>query len=573
MNTTSLFAFCLCLPIIISLLTVGNSIHAASIAQEAYVKASNSGPNDNFGVCVAASGDTVAVSAHNEDSAAVGINGNQFSETGTNSGAVYVFTRSGTNWAQQAYVKASNTSPNDAFGFVIALDSDTLVVGAPLQDGNGRGINSPETGKTATNSGAAYIFFRQGNTWTQQAYLKASNAEINDGFGWAVAIEGDTVVVGARTESSSATGVDGNESDNNAPNSGAAYVFVRNGSQWVQQAYLKPSNTRSNDNFGRAVAISGETILVSSMFEDSNATGVNGNQFDQSATNSGAVYVFVRSGNTWAQQAYLKASNTGIDDRFGTSLGLSGNVAVISTPFEDSVTRGVNGPQNSEGAIDSGAAYVFVREGQQWRQEAYLKSSNSDPGDGFGRWSAIDGETIVIGAYFESSIVTGINNPTGGNDNLAPHAGAAYVFSKSGPSWMQTAYLKASNTDVNADTFGMSVAIAGNTVIVGAPTEDSNATGINGNQNNNTPLDFGAAYIFANVGRPKLSIVSAGEVLEVSWPSSASAFVLDQTILAAGGLEWSGWQQVPRSDYRTNNGRIGVLIRPLNNGESFRLRE
>ena len=117
------------------------------------------------------------------------------------------------------------------------------------------------------------------------------------------------------------------------------------------------------------------------------------------------------------------------------------------------------------------------------------------------------------------------------------------------------------------------MAIAGNTVIVGAPLEDSNATGINGNQNNNTPLDFGAAYIFANVGRPKLSIVNSGDFLDVSWPSSASAFVLDQSILAAGGLEWSGWQEVPRSDYRTNNSRISVLIPPLNNGESFRLRE
>jgi hypothetical protein len=154
----------------------------------------------------------------------------------------------------------------------------------------------------------------------QQAYIKASNAGVpspgetfgnNQNFGWSVAIAGDTMVIGAPFENSSATGVNGNQANNSAADSGAAYVFVRNGTNWSQQAYLKASNTGANDFFGFRVAVSGDTVVVGAVLEDSNATGVNGNQGNNNAVNSGAVYVFVRSGKNWSQQAYLKASNTG----------------------------------------------------------------------------------------------------------------------------------------------------------------------------------------------------------------------------------------------------------------------
>ena len=129
-----------------------------------------------------------------------------------------------------------------------------------------------------------------------------------------MAVSGDTVVVGALWEDSSATGVNGNQSDNSAADAGAAYVFVRSGTTWSQQAYLKASNTGAGDYFGCSVAVSGDTVVVGAYGEDSSATGVNGNQSDNSATDAGAAYVFVRSGTTWSQQAYLKASNTGADD-------------------------------------------------------------------------------------------------------------------------------------------------------------------------------------------------------------------------------------------------------------------
>src|SRR5262249_55608214 len=146
-------------------------------------------------------------------------------------------------------------------------------------------------------------------------------------FGWSVAISGETVVIGAVYESSNATGINGNQSDNSAWHSGAVYVFVRSGTNWTQQAYLKASNTGGTaprdtfgDFFGYSVAVSGDTIVVGADQEESNATGVNGNQANNDAVNSGAAYVFVRIGTNWAQQAYLKASNSGADDYFGVAV-------------------------------------------------------------------------------------------------------------------------------------------------------------------------------------------------------------------------------------------------------------
>lgn len=148
----------------------------------------------------------------------------------------------------------------------------------------------------------------------QQAYLKASNTEADDLFGAAIAISGDTAIVSARWEDSSATGINGNQTDNGLVTSGAVYVFIRNGSSWSQQAYLKASNTGSGDLFGYSIAISGDTLVVGAPGEDSSATGINGNQANNSAFESGAVYIFTRNGTSWSQQAYLKASNTGVID-------------------------------------------------------------------------------------------------------------------------------------------------------------------------------------------------------------------------------------------------------------------
>jgi len=272
---------------------------------------------------------------------------------------------------------------------------------------------------------------RSGGVWTQQAYLKASNTEASDWFGWPLAVSGYTVVVGELLQDSNATGVDGNQSDNSAPDSGAAYVFVRSGGVWSQQAYLKASNTEELDRFGGSVAVSGDTVAVGAFYEASNATGVNGNQADNSALDAGAAYVFVRSGGVWSQQAYLKASNTGAVDVFGGSVAASGDTVVVGAPGESSNATGVNGDQADNSAGASGAAYVFVRSGGVWSQQAYLKASNTGASDNFST-VAVSGDTVVVGAAAEDSNATGVNGNQA--DNSASFSGAAYVFTGLCPS-------------------------------------------------------------------------------------------------------------------------------------------
>jgi hypothetical protein len=166
-----------------------------------------------------------------------------------------------------------------------------------LESSNATGVNGTQTDNSAGGAGSAYVFVRSGVTWSQQAYLKASNTELADTFGSAVAISGNTIVVGAQYEASNATGVNGNQTDNSASGAGAAYVFTSSGATWSQQAYLKASNTGAGDAFGLSVAISGDTIVVGANGEDSNATGVGGNPNDNSATNAGAAYTYALTTN------------------------------------------------------------------------------------------------------------------------------------------------------------------------------------------------------------------------------------------------------------------------------------
>ena len=492
-----------------SVLISGFDLSAATplqIAQQAYLKASNTGALHYFGRSVAVSGDTVVVGAWQESSSATGVNGNQANNSATNSGAAYVFVRSGTEWSQQAYLKASNTGANDYFGLSVAVSGDTIVVGAPNEASNATGVNGDGTDNRAFGSGAAYVFVRSGTNWSQQAYLKASNTGSGDHFGGAVAVSGDTAVVGADFENSAATGVNDGQTDKSARWAGAAYVFVQSGTNWGQQAYLKASNTGVADEFGQSVAISGDTVAIGAWYEDSNATGVNGNESNNDALDSGAVYVFVRNGTSWTQQAYIKASNTGANDYFGLSVALSGDTLVVGAIWEDSNATGVNGNQNDNSALQAGAAYVFVRNGTNWSQQAYLKASNTGSGDSFGGSVAVSGDTVVVGAHYEESNATGVNGD--GIDDSAPASGAAYVFVRKGTNWTQQAYLKASNGGA-ADYFGTSVGISGNTIVAGAMGEASNAIGVNGDQSDNSVRWAGAAYIFHGVS-PTLEIAPDG---------------------------------------------------------------
>jgi len=456
-----------------------------------YVKASNTEGGDLFGRSVALSGDgnTLAVGSYGEDSNGTGESNNSESSAG----AVFVFSRSSSgNWIQQTYIKASNAEAGDQFGQSVALSSDgnTLAVGAFPEASNATGISTDGTGEadnSATQAGAVYVFSRSGGSWFQQAYVKASNAEARDLFGASVALSnnGNTLAVGAVAE--------GN-------NAGAVYVFSRDSGSWLQQAYVKASNADSGDRFGISVALSndGNILAVGAWLESSNGTGEDNN----SAFAAGAVYVFSRNGSSWLQQAYVKASNAEAGDQFGDSVALSGdgNTLVVGAAEEDS--NGTSEDNNS--AESAGAVYVFSRSGNSWFQQTYVKASNTEAGDQFGDSVALsgDGNTLAVGGRLEESNAFGISTDgTGEADNLATKAGAVYVFGRSGGSWFQQAYVKASNTD-RSDLFGISVALSsdGNTLAVGAGDEDSNAIGITHGADaigaDNSASGAGAVYLY-----------------------------------------------------------------------------
>jgi len=477
-----------------------------------YAKASNPGVNDQFGLSVAVSGDgnTLAVGAPNEDSSSTGINSTP-NESAGNAGAVYVFAKSAGAWAQQAYLKALNAGANDAFGIAVALSSDgnTLAVGARGEASSTTGINS-NPNRSAPSAGAAYVFVRSGSAWSQQAYVKASNAEGGDFFGSSVALSGDgnTLAVGAPFESSALLGVTAGvvseaSAGNEAFAAGAVYVYTRSASNWSQHAYVKASNTESADLFGNSVALSGDgnTLAVGAPLEDSGLAGATAGSVSEAnsgnaSADSGAVYVYTRGTSTWTQQAYVKASNTGDGDNFGSSVSLSGDGSTLAAgaPFEASSTTGVGSTPN-EAALNSGAAYVYTRSAGAWSHQAYVKASNTGTDDNFGNSVALsgDGSTLAVGAPFEDGSGFGIDSTS---DEFATDAGAAYVFTKSTGTWSQQAYVKAFNTGA-VDNFGMAVALSndGNTLAVGAQSEDGDGTGIGSPQNDDLS-NSGAAYLY-----------------------------------------------------------------------------
>ncbi|MBI2916825.1 MAG: S8 family serine peptidase [Chloroflexi bacterium] len=377
----------------------------ATWSQQAKQVASDAAPNDYFGRwAVDVSGDTMVVGADGDDNAG-----------GVDAGSAYVFVRSGTTWSQQAKLTASDAATGDSFGRSVGVSGDTIVVGAYLDDNPG-----------VADAGSAYVFVRSGTAWSQQAKLTASDAAFRDHFGWSVAIDGDTIVVGA-------------SNDYGTPGGGeAAYVFVRSGATWSQQAKLTASDAAANDYFGVSVAIDGDTIVVGAYMDDN--SGVN---------NAGSAYVFVRPAGGWnnaTQTAKLIPSDPDPIEAgwFGWSVGVSGDTIVVGAQADDIA-----------GTTNVGSAYVFVRPGGGWSdatQTAKLTASDGAGLDDFGSSVAIEGDTIVVGADADDN--------AGGVD-----AGAAYVFVRNGTTWGQQAKLTAS--DAGGNRSGYPMAFSGDTVVVG----------------------------------------------------------------------------------------------------------
>ena len=502
----------------------GTSVTTTAWVQQAYLKASNSTASTNaqYGYALSLYGDTLAVGSPFEDSGSTTLVNGSTSATDTtafDAGAVFVYLRTGTSWAQQAYIKAINANTGDSFGTAVSVYGDLLAVGARMEDGTSTTIINGATADTANggvNIGAVYVYARTGTSWAQEAYIKAGNLISAMGFGETVALGTDTLVVGTSGEDSSVTTITNGTTvpgDMNLTyDSGAVYVYRRTGTSWAREAYIKPANTYAGAYFGFALSLSSDTLAVGAYQERSLQTTItNGTtaSADISGTAVGAVYVYKRTGTNWAQEAYLKTPNAETGDDFGYSVALSGDSLAVGAPMEDSnlttITNGATASANN-GSSNSGAVYVFKRTGTNWAQEAYLKAVNAGTSDEFGGKVALSGNSLAVTAYMEASNQQSITNGgTASADNSAAYAGAVYVYQRSGASWAQEAYVKSANLEAydgfggSNFTSGTSLALGSNTLVVGAPGEDSNQTTITNGTTasaDNTISSAGAVYIY-----------------------------------------------------------------------------
>ncbi|MBM9502708.1 FG-GAP repeat protein [Leptospira sp. 201903071] len=394
--------------------------------QEAYLKASNAETGDWFGYSVAISGDTIVVGAYFESSNQTSVtNGAPASADNTagGAGAAYVYHRTGTTWTEEAYLKASNAEAGDSFGYSVAINGDTIVVGAIGEASNQITITNgavASADNSAVGAGAVYVYKRTGTNWAEEAYLKASNAEAGDSFGFGVAVNGDTIAVGAIGEASNQiTITNGNTSsaDNTAWSAGAVYVYNRTGTNWAQESYLKADSAPTGYQLGYSVALEGNTIVAG-------APGAA----------EGIVYVFLRTGVSWVQQGSIIPSNPVSVILFGYSVALSGETVAIGTYWENgNENRIVNGTTASTDntLAESGATYVYKRTGTTWTQESYIKAKNVQSGDWFGMSVGISGDTVIAGAPQEDSGQNTIAQGTLENWNEGkPNSGAVYVFNR-----------------------------------------------------------------------------------------------------------------------------------------------
>jgi hypothetical protein len=487
-----------------------------------YLKSSNTRTSQVFGYSLAlsADGNTIAIGASGESSNATGIGGDQTNTTQSSAGAVYVYTRTGGVWsATPTYIKSSNTLGAQFFGYAVSLSADgnKLAVGAFGERSNATGIGGDQSNTSLSNAGAAYVYTRTAGVWSPSpVYIKASNtkSEQHFGFGLSLSADGSTLAVGAFGEASKATGVGGDQTDVSMNGAGAVYVYASAAGVWsTTPTYLKASNTKAFQEFGATLALSndGNVLAIGAWGEKSKATGVGGDQTDASLGQAGAVYVYARSAGVWsASPTYIKASNTAVGQLFGYALALSGdgNTLAVGGPGDASNATGINGNAADNSAPLAGAAYVYTRSASAWLSViVYVKPSNTKANGRFGQGVALssDGLTLAVGAGGEASSAVGI----GGNqaDSSSPGSGAVYVYSLSGGTWSASpAYVKASNTKTSQGfggsifnlNNGTPVALSrdGSTLLVGAPAEQSSATGINGNQADVSLTNAGAAYLY-----------------------------------------------------------------------------
>lgn len=383
----------------------------------------------------------------------------------------------------------ANSSFSPCFEFYPSSSSSTSSTSSSSSTTSSSSSSAGSSYDGGSGSGAVYLFRLEEDGWDEEAHLKASNAEQNDAFGASIALttDGSMLVVGAIGEDSNATGINGDQANNacyyydgtsyqieavckeaykyavwgNITN-GAAYVFSRSGSDWTQQAYLKPSYTHIATLFGYSVDIDddGNTLAVGAIGDSSNATGINGSTTQSlDYRNTGATFVFTRSEATWSQEAYIKPSTLTVlrndegvvtgGGEFGGDVSLSkdGNTLAVGAFRESSNAKGINGDEGDTSMLSAGAVYVFNRHNTVWSQTSYVKASNTDAGDRFGLNLDLsgDGKTLAVGAHREagrgyaslpassassetSSSSSSTSSGLDQNDNNLDTSGAVYIY-------------------------------------------------------------------------------------------------------------------------------------------------
>jgi hypothetical protein len=457
-----------------------------------HIKASNPNTLDYFGTRLelSADGNTLAVASLTEKSNAKGINGDQQDNSIRNAGAVYIFSRSGTSWQQEAYIKASNTDQWDVFGSSIALSADgsILAVGAPEEDSRSTQINGDQEDNSWPEIGAAYVFKRTNKTWTQQAYLKASQLPseprriMNFGTSIAMNSDGNQIAVGSKW------------GQTNSVPGGIVHIFEYKNDAWIEKHALSASNVESSDQFGKYIEMSadGNTIAIGAPDEDS----ANNDQSDNSKWSAGATYIYKKSNNVWSQTAYLKASTPTEESYFGSNISLSGNGMTLAVGVQSESSTGENN-QNSSSLSRSGAVYIFKLINEDWKQVQLIKTENKEQSDIFGMSVSLNhnGKILAVGAPGEDGGDSGFNGDQSSNE--VDSAGAAYIFISESNNFSQKTYIK-SKKAIPSTGLGSSISISadGNSLAVGAPFDDSNAIGINESVEKNERRDSGAVFVY-----------------------------------------------------------------------------
>ncbi|MTI37974.1 FG-GAP repeat protein, partial [Fulvivirga lutimaris] len=349
------------------------------------------------------------------------------------------------NWDEVIKGVASDRAANDNFGYSVSISGDYAIVGAYLESEDASG------GNNIASAGSAYIFKKDEggiDNWGQVQKIVASDRGSGDRFGYSVSISGDYAIVGAYSESEDALG------GNNAIAAGSAYLFKKDEGgidNWGQVQKIVASDRGSGDRFGYSVSISGDYAIVGAYSEDEDALGGN------NAPSAGSAYIFKNINGNWTEVQKIVASDRGSGDRFGYSVSISGDYAIVGAYSESEDALGGNN------AIAAGSAYLFKKdEGgiDNWGQVQKIVASDRGSGDNFGYSVSISGDYAIVGAYFEDEDALGGNNASG--------AGSAYIFKKDETdNWGQVQKIVASDR-AKLDNFGFSVSISGDYAIVGA---------------------------------------------------------------------------------------------------------